>query len=344
MLNNIIIYDYNMDNFIKDFNKIYNNKCSNKYLQSILPPTRRIIVIGDIHGDMSMLIKCLKIAKLINSNYNWIGQDTVVVQVGDQIDSCRYNGIDSCNDADTYDVDKADDVNILYFLTELHNKAIKEGGAVYSLMGNHELMNVMGDLSYVSHSNIRHFDNYNHNGNIIEDGYNGRKVAFEPGNHIANFLACTRKMALIIGSNLFVHAGMVPQIIDKYKIDDMNKLLTLFLLDEIKQPELFKDLFLSSKTSPFWTRLFGTRIDNCIELLQPLKDIYNVNRIYVGHTPQLKTGITSKCNSNIWLTDVGMSKAFNQFDTHNNHNHRSIHRMAQVLEILNDGEEINVLK
>ena len=337
-----------MNNFIKDFNKIYNNKCNNKYLPSILPPTRRIIVIGDIHGDMNMLIKCLKIAKLINSNHNWIGKDTVVVQVGDQIDSCRYNGIDSCNDPDKYELDEADnpdDINILYFMTKLHNQAIEDGGAVYSLMGNHELMNVIGDFSYVSHSNIRHFDNYNHNGNIIEDGYDGRKVAFEPGNKIANFLACTRKMALIIGSNLFVHAGMVPQMISKYKIDDMNKLLTLFLLDEIKQPELFRDLFLSSKTSPFWTRLFGTRIDNCIELLQPLKDVYNVNRIYVGHTPQLKTGITSKCNNNIWLTDVGMSKAFNQFDTDtDNDNHRNIHRMAQVLEILNDGEEINILK
>jgi hypothetical protein len=335
-----------MDDFIKDFNKIYNNKCNNKYLPSILPPTRRIIVIGDIHGDMNMLLKCLKIGKLINNNnashYNWIGKDTVVVQVGDQIDSCRYNGVDNCNEPNTYDknnVDKADDVNILYFLTELHNKAIKDGGAVYSLMGNHELMNVIGDFSYVSHNNIRYFDNYNHNDNynniIIKDGYEGRKVAFEPGNKIANFLACTRKMALIIGSNLFVHAGMVPQMIAKYKIDDMNKLLTLFLLDEIKQPELFKDLFLSGKTSPFWTRLFGTRIDNCIELLQPLKDVYNVNRIYVGHTPQLKNGITSQCNNSIWLTDVGMSKAFSSFNNN---------RKAQVLEILNDGEEINILK
>ncbi len=335
-----------MDDFIKDFNKIYNSKCDNKYLPSILPPTRRIIVIGDIHGDMNMLLKCLKIAKLIDnntphnaSNIRWIGKDTVVVQVGDQIDSCRYNGVDNCNDPDKYEVDEADDINILYFLTELHNKATKYGGAVYSLLGNHELMNVMGDLSYVSHSNIRHFDNYNHNGSIIEDGYNGRKAAFEPGNKIASFLACTRKMALIIGSNLFVHAGMVPQMIAKYKIDDMNKLLTLFLLNEMQQPELFKDLFLSGKTSPLWTRLFGTKIDNCIELLQPLKEIYNVNRIYVGHTPQLKNGITSQCNNSVWQTDVGMSKAFNQFDTSDSHS-----RQAQVLEILNDGEEINILK
>ncbi len=334
-----------MDNFINNFKEIYDKKCNNNYLPSILPATRRIIVIGDIHGDMEMLLKCLKIAKLIDNNnasdYKWIGMDSVVVQVGDQIDSCRFNGIDNCNDPDKYELDKPDDVKILYFLTKLHNKAQKKGGAVYSLMGNHEFMNVVGDLSYVSYSNINHFSNYNHKDKdnntdiVIKDGYEARKFVFQPGNKIANFLACTRKMALIIGSNLFVHAGMVPQMISKYKVDDMNKLLTLFLLDELKQPEIFKDLFLSGTTSPFWTRMFGTRINNCIEILQPLKEIYNVNKIYVGHTPQLKTGITSQCNNNVWMTDVGMSKAFSSY---NNNRH------AQVLEILNDGEQINILQ
>ncbi len=328
-----------MDDFIKDFNQIYNNKCKNDYLPSILPAVKRIIVIGDIHGDMSMLIKCLKIANLIDDNnashIKWTGKDTVVVQVGDQIDSCRFNGIDDCNDPDKYEVDKADDINILYFLTELHNKATKHGGAVYNLVGNHELMNVMGDLTYVSNSNIRHFDNYSHNNKIIKDGYLARKYAFEPGNKIANFLACTRKMALIIGSNLFVHAGIVPQMITKYKIDDMNKILTLFLFNELKQPELFKDLFISGRMSPLWTRIFGTTIDNCYELLQPLKEVYNVNKIYVGHTPQIDKGISSQCNNNVWQTDVGMSKAFSEFNSH---------RKAQVLEILNDGEQINILK
>ena len=327
-----------MDEFIKDFNKIYDNKCNNySYLPSILPPTRRIIVIGDIHGDKSILIKCLKIANLIDYNYEWIGGDTVIVQVGDQIDSCRFNGVDSCNKPNKY-VDTPDfphDINILYFLTKLHEKAAKHGGAVYSLMGNHEYMNVTGNLSYVSHNNIRYFDNYNHNGNIIKDGYHGRKVAFAPGNNIANFLACTRKMALIIGSNLFVHGGIIPEMTKKYKIDDMNKLLTLFLLDELKQPDLFKDLFLAADTSPFWTRLFGQNIDNCDKILKPLKEIYDVNKIYVGHTPQIKDGINSQCNDSVWLTDVGMSKAFNNFNKH---------RKAQVLEILNDGEKINILK
>jgi hypothetical protein len=315
-----------------NFNKIYDEKCSkNSYLPSILPPVKRIIVIGDIHGDMKMLIKCLKIAKLIDKKLNWVGGETVVVQVGDQIDSCRFNGVDNCNDMEQSE-DEADDIKILYFMTELHNKAQKEGGAVYSLLGNHELMNVMGDMSYVSQNNIKSFENYN--GKYM-NGIDGRKHAFKPGNELANFLACTRKMALIIGSNLFVHAGVVPEMVRKYNIDDMNKLLTLFLFDEIKQPDVFADLFLSSKSSPLWNRMFGFKINNCIEVLQPLKEIYNVNRIYVGHTPQLKDGINGQCDNSIWQTDIGMSRAFNQ--------HSKV-TDAQVLEILEDGEKINILK
>ncbi len=310
-----------MDDYLTNFNQTYEEKCKTKYLPSILPKVKRIIVIGDIHGDMDKLLKCLRIPNLIDTNNNWIGGETVVVQVGDQIDSCRFRGTGDCNQT-INDLDKADDINILYYLTNLHNQALKQGGAVYSLMGNHELMNVTGDMRFVSHRNISH------------TGMENRKELFKPGNKIANFLACTRRMVLVIGSNLFVHAGIIPEMTSKYNIDNMNKLLTLFLLDEIKQPDHFNDLFINGRKSPLWTRMFGLKqILNCDELSQTL-EFYKVGKMFVGHTPQFKEGINSQCNNTIWRTDVGMSRAFNV---------NNISNEAQVLEILND-EIINVLK
>ena len=307
------------------FNMIYKQRCKMDYLPSILPKVKRIIVIGDIHGDMDKLLKCLRIPKLIGDNDNWIGGTTVVVQVGDQIDSCRFRGSGNCNQLDN-PLDKADDINILYFLTELHNQASKQGGAVYSLMGNHELMNVTGDMRFVSQSNIEEF---NYKGSSIHNWLENRKLAFKPGNKIANFLACTRKMALVIGSNLFVHAGIVPEIQAKYQINDMNKILTLFLLGELEQPDRFKDLFIVGKTSPLWTRMFGNKqILNCDQISETLIT-YKVGRMFVGHTPQFQVGINSQCNNTIWRTDVGMSRAFNVNNQSNE---------AQVLEILNDTE------
>jgi len=338
--------DIKISDYVSQLNNIWEDKCSNfDKLPNILPKVDRIIVIGDIHGDMKILIECLIVGKVINTKKEWIGGETIVVQVGDQIDSCRFDGINSCNDPTKYKSDKPHDIDILYFMTELHQKAVKKGGAVYSLLGNHEFMNVNSDMSYVSHSNITYLNNYKTDEDeVISDGMMARKHIFSPGNKIANFLACSRKTALIIGSNLFVHAGIVPYMTNKYNVDEINSLFSLFLLDELDKPKIFHDLFMSSKYSPLWTRIFGHLNHNnnkCNELLTPLKEIYQVGRIYVGHTPQLKTGIKSTCDDRIWLTDGGMSRSFDPFDyisVKSNGVKKSETRKAQVLEILNDGD------
>jgi len=346
------------------YNHIWNEKCkTSDVLPNVLPPVERIIVIGDIHGDMNVLLECLEKANVINTKiynntkkYNdikWIGNDTVIVQVGDQIDSCRFDGINNCNEKQHYEpgqaydmIDEANDIEILLFMTKLHKLAQKDGGAVYSLLGNHELMNAQGNMSYVSYNNIQILNNYKTtDGSIIKDGFEARKKLFSPGNDIANFLACTRSVVLVIGSNLFVHAGVLQYITTKYKdIKDINILFRLFLLDEIQKPQVFKDLFGSNETSPLWTRVFGmtnsfTTREKCDELMNPLYEQYKIGKIFVGHTPQLTTGIISTCQDRIWLTDAGMPIAFNKFDqVHKMSNglEKSQARQAQVLEILND--------
>lgn len=341
----------NVYNFEKEWTEkcsIYNSHYKTSIQPNILPATKRIIVIGDIHGDWDITIKSLKLAKVIDDNNNWIGKDTIIVQVGDQIDRCRYSGI-NCKLEKATQPDEGNDWKILKYFTHLHEQAQKENGAVYSLIGNHELMNVIGDFRYVSYLGHKEFDNYKSvDGKTFDSGEAARKYAFAPGNEISNFLACTRQMALIIGSNLFVHAGILPKIANKYKIKDLNMLLTNYLWGNLKSSE-YNDIFLSSTESPLWNRDFGnlgnnndnfTNKDTCNYLLEPLKEIYQVDRIYVGHTPILTKGITSVCNDKIWLTDYGASKAFDKFK---NGNDKPI-RTAQVLEILDDGKIINILK
>lgn len=333
-----------LSTYLNKFNKVWEEKCSTySNSPSILEAVHKIIVIGDIHGDMKELLSCLKLAEVIDDMYNWIGGKAVIVQVGDQIDSCRFDGKNQCNDPSNYNMDEAHDIMILKFMTELHNKAVLAGGAVYSLLGNHELMNVEGDMTYVSYSNIRKFDNYNG----ISNGMEARKHSFLPGNEIANFLACTRKVALIIGSNLFVHAGIIPEMVYKYNdITTINMILTLFLLNELDNPHLYKDIITSNTSSPLWTRIFGkNKIEpaECNRLLEPMKKVYQVGKIIVGHTPQMSTGIKSKCSGNIWNVDVGVSHAFDMFDKNIKQNGKSKHRQAQVLVIIDDGKEIYTL-
>jgi len=352
----------------KSFQELWKLKCSQFDnleipLPSILPAVDRIIVLGDIHGDMEMLKKSLKLGKLIDDNDEWIGDETVVVQVGDQIDRCRYAGTD-CSKKEATDYDEGNDWNILKYMTDLHTKAAAKGGAVYSLVGNHELMNVDGDMRYVSYEGFNEFNDWKPPDNYdmpddLEDGKEKRVWAFKPGNPVADFLACTRQMSLIIGNNLFVHAGILPKIAKKYSIEDLNKLLTLYLWDELDKNEKqeHKNIWSGSKISPLWIRDFGrmgTKKEEdpenykedkkCETLLKPIQEIYKVDKIYIGHTPLMKNGMTSVCNEKIWLTDYGSSKAFDKFDNETSSTKSKNARKTHVLEILEDGERINILK
>ena len=338
----------NINKFIEEnynFSKVWKLKCS-KYSESqpfILPPVKRIIVIGDLHGDLDITLRTLKIANLIDEQSNWIGEDTVVVQVGDQIDRCRYNGI-PCNKIEATHNDEGSDIIILGLFTKLHHQALKHGGAVYSLLGNHEIMNVQNDLRYVSYKGFRQFDNTQINGKIIKDGEQARGILFSPGNRYAEFLACTRQVVLIIGSNIFIHGGILPKLVKKYSVKNINQIMTLYLLDKIKSNnQIYKDIFNSQDYSPLWTRFQSMLVINnnyndtvCNDILSPLQYIYNVNNIYVGHTPNLKNGIASACDNHVWLTDYGASKSFDPFRLNSN-------KKLQVLEILNDGEQFNIL-
>lgn len=343
-------------NNIYSFKNVWQEKCS-KYdvdtQPSILPAVERIIVIGDIHGDWNMVISVLKLANLIDRNNNWIGGETVVVQVGDMVDRCRYNGT-PCNQKGATDMDEGNDLKILQYFTKLHKQAREVGGAVYSLIGNHELMNVKGDFRYVSYEGLREFDNFKkRNGEIIKDGEEARRWAFAPGNDVSEFLACTRQMALIIGSNLFAHAGVLPKVAKKYNVTRLNQIMSMYLFDMLSKSSDYNDIFDAADTSPLWNRVYGNmgikNNDNekkCDKLLGPLKKLYKVGKIYVGHTPMMTKGINSVCNGKVWLTDVGLSKAFDKFDANSDteNNIRSNTRDAQVLEILDDGNIINILK
>ena len=260
----------------KTYKKVWKQRCSHfskePPISIIKEAPERIVVIGDLHGDWNKTIKILELSKVIEKViekdkkreiYKWIGGDTIVVQLGDQVDRCRLDKGECHLQGATYK-DEASDLRILIFLTELHNQAQKEGGAVYSILGNHELMNVDGNMKYVSRKNILQFSKIQkiektkklknvsikylnkyipqdipefspeNEADMILKGMNNRKDLFSPGNPIANFLACTRKMVLVIGSNLFAHAGIIPEIADKYSIKNMNQVVALYLFDKLK--------------------------------------------------------------------------------------------------------------
>lgn len=306
----------------------------------------RIIAIGDTHGDYALTIKYLKdIAKVIDDDLNWIGEDTVIVQLGDQIDRCRPSNGYSCCEKEATPNDEASDVKILLFFSLLHREAQKKGGAVYSILGNHEIMNVQGNMNYVSYEGFREFDGFNG----ILNGEKARIEAFKPGGCLAKYLGCTRNSSMIIGSWLFVHAGISKKLAEMHPdLSDINDLIRRWLIGKVSD-ENIDSILNSYEVSPFWPRIFGNLPNNlpmesekCQESLKPTLQLFNVNNMVIGHTPQFyanECGISNTCGESLWRVDTGSSKAFDVF---NKFNKRNENRNPQVLEILND-TQVNIL-
>ena len=92
----------------------------------------RIVAIGDIHGSYDNFVSVLQNAELIDSKLRWIGGTAHLVQNGDILD----RGPESRKAMD--------------LLMKLEDKAEDAGGRVHALIGNHEVMNVVGILDLVS--------------------------------------------------------------------------------------------------------------------------------------------------------------------------------------------------
>ncbi len=96
------------------------------------PAPGRIVAIGDVHGDYDALVGILQQARLIDANRNWNGGKATLVQTGDFLD--RGPKVREVMD----------------LLMALEKEAPKKGGRVVVLLGNHEVMNIIGDLRDVS--------------------------------------------------------------------------------------------------------------------------------------------------------------------------------------------------
>ena len=98
-----------------------------------LPASKTAVrfAIGDIHGDYKSFVKLLGRLGLIDQKLKWIGGKKELVQTGNIFD--RGPGSRSA----------------VELLMKLEGEAKKTGGEVTTLIGNHEVMNLVGDLRYV---------------------------------------------------------------------------------------------------------------------------------------------------------------------------------------------------
>ncbi|MCP4546886.1 MAG: calcineurin [bacterium] len=283
--------------------------CAERYPTRINHHAPRIVAIGDLHGDLDATRRALRLAGAINERDQWIGEETIIVQTGDQLD-------------------RGDDEQaILDLLEQLHGEAVLTGGAVYVLNGNHELMNAALDLRYITPGGFVDFEDavtYDPADPTLGEypvEQRARVAAFRPGGKYARLLA-QRNVVLIVGDNLFVHGGILPSHID-YGLERINAETRSWLLGETERPECIR-----GARSPIWSRLYSDEPTSAsCDTLNMVLEALSVKRMVVGHTVQ-EEGITSYFDAAVWCIDSGMAEHYGG--------------SVEVLEIM--GDDVRVLR
>jgi Calcineurin-like phosphoesterase len=196
------------------------------------PPFRfdgveRIVVIADVHGAYDPLVGILRETGVVDDSLHWSAGHTHLVALGDFMD----RGPDSRK--------------VLELLMRLEGEAAAAGGALHPLLGNHEVMNLSGDLRYVSPPEYAAYSGAEDatgreaswrailakdpSGSRAEfetafpPGYFGHLAAFAPQGRYGRWLM-DKPVLIVINDTAFVHAGL-PPLVAKLGLEETNESL-----------------------------------------------------------------------------------------------------------------------
>lgn len=238
---------------------------------------KRIVAIGDIHGDLAILRRALITAGAINEADEWIGKELTIIQTGDILDRGDY------------------DLEVIELLEKLKIEALEAGGKIHTLAGNHELMNVQLDLRYATEAANKSF--------VDQKGLT-REEAFKPGGPFALILS-TYPAILKQDKMIFVHGGAKSEHF-VYGIDKLNEELSEWM----KGNSSILHRYITESDGALWLRDYSqdTGEEECEQLTQALKAA-DAEVMIVGHSVQSDLGykINSACSGKVWRIDTGMS-------------------------------------
>lgn len=189
-----------------------------------------VVAFGDVHGAHRALLDTLRAAGVIDADQRWIAGARHLVGTGDLVDR------------------GADSRQVLDLLMRLEGEAQAAGGRVHVLMGNHELMNLLGELRDLAPGEIAAFaaDESSATRDAafaqwlsrqapaadaataraafdarFPPGWFARRAAFAAGGRYGAWLL-QRPVALVVGDTLFAHGGISAAFAD-WPLERLNR-------------------------------------------------------------------------------------------------------------------------
>jgi Calcineurin-like phosphoesterase len=278
----------------------------------------RVVAIGDLHGEYDKFVDMLNTAGLIDAHGDWSGGQTHLVQLGDVPDR------------------GADTRKVIEHLMRLEPQAIRAGGRVHALIGNHEAMNVEGDLRYVSageyaafvdRGSARKRDAYWRQWvaalrasppaeglPVIDEtfrakwneeyplGYVEHRLAWSPQGRYGNWIA-GHSAVVRINDTLYLHAGIGP-LFPPLSIEGINDAVRYALQKAPVDPALAD--ITTNEEGPLWYRGLALNAETTeAPHLAALLARYRVARIVVGHTKRAPM-VLPRFNGRVIVADVAV--------------------------------------
>jgi hypothetical protein len=278
---------------------------------AVFSGAERLVAVGDVHGGFDEFVQVLKLAGVVDKKLNWSGGKTHFVQTGDVLD----RGPDSRK--------------VMDLLMKLEKQAPKKGGRAILLLGNHEVMNLLGDLRYVSPGEYAAFATGDSAAvrdaafELLADparkddpayrkawdaehplGWVEHRQAFSSRGKYGKWLR-ERNAVVKVDGYLFVHGGIPPSLADS-SIQAINDRVR----EELRSVENVGGALSTASDGPFWYRGLALEPEDAIAgHVDRVLANFGVSHIVIGHTT-MPGAVLPRLGGKVLLIDVGLSKAY----------------------------------
>jgi len=269
----------------------------------------RIVAVGDVHGAYDSFVAILRAAGVIDEKQRWSGGRTRLVQLGDVVD----RGPDSRKALD--------------LLRRLEKEAERAKGAVHALLGNHEVMWMLGDLRYVSKGEYAAFTTRDSEAVLERQlerakpemrdelrkqtplGYVELNRALAPEGEYGKWLRGHDALVKIDGI-LFLHGGISPALAAT-PCAEINATVRREITEELKQTRSAPLKSLAGREDgPLWYRGLAQEPDSFEPQVEQILQAQGARAIVIAHTPAPGGRIKTHFGGRVFQIDTGMLTSY----------------------------------